>query len=156
MATPREEAIQNLLDRAAIRDVMERYTRGIDRRDWDLVASCFAPHARVNYEFVFEGEIEEAIPLFREGLSSMEKTMHFMGNQLIEVDGDRARMETYVIAHHILGMGDEQRDMIAALRYLDDLVREGDRWCIQRRTVKCDWTGQAEAAPPPGWMAPPG
>ena len=37
--------LQTLLDRAEIRDVMARYARGLDRRDFDLAASCFTDAA---------------------------------------------------------------------------------------------------------------
>jgi hypothetical protein len=39
------DALQALLDRTAIHDLIMRYARGVDRRDLDLVASCFATDA---------------------------------------------------------------------------------------------------------------
>ena len=38
-----DPAVQLLVDRAEIRDVMMRYSAGVDRRDFDLVTSCFTP-----------------------------------------------------------------------------------------------------------------
>ena len=35
------EALQRLIDKDEIRDVMARYCRGVDRADWDLVRSTY-------------------------------------------------------------------------------------------------------------------
>ena len=35
--------VETLLDRAAIRDVLLRYARGVDRRDLAMVRACFMP-----------------------------------------------------------------------------------------------------------------
>ena len=40
-----DPTVEALLDRAAIHDVIMRYAQGLDRQDFDLVASCFAPEA---------------------------------------------------------------------------------------------------------------
>ena len=40
-ATMSEQAILELLDREAIRDCLHRYSRGIDRRDFDLLKTVF-------------------------------------------------------------------------------------------------------------------
>ena len=38
-----DSVIQELVDKAAIRELMMKYARGIDRRDLDLIASGFTP-----------------------------------------------------------------------------------------------------------------
>ncbi len=43
-----DAAVRTLLDRAAIGDVILRYSRALDRRDWDEVASCFTPDAHAD------------------------------------------------------------------------------------------------------------
>src|SRR5215210_6467344 len=37
--------IRRLIDRAGIQDLMARYARSVDRRDWDAVRSTFHPDA---------------------------------------------------------------------------------------------------------------
>ncbi|MCE2463994.1 MAG: nuclear transport factor 2 family protein, partial [Dehalococcoidia bacterium] len=44
-----DPVLQELADRAAIRDVMILYARGLDRRDFDLVRSCFTDDAYADY-----------------------------------------------------------------------------------------------------------
>ena len=91
--------VDELLDQQAIRDVLIRYTRGIDRMDPDLVRSCYHPDAHDDHG-AFRGGTEEFVAWFQEALSFFERTMHFVGNQLVEVDGDVARAESYCVAYH--------------------------------------------------------
>jgi hypothetical protein len=46
-----EHALQRLVDRQAIVDVVVRYATGVDRRDWELYATCFTDPC----EFDFSG-----------------------------------------------------------------------------------------------------
>ena len=40
-----QAALRRLLDEEAIKKVHLRYCRGIDRRDWELLRSCYHPDA---------------------------------------------------------------------------------------------------------------
>ena len=133
-----DEATRLLADRAAIQDVLLRYARGVDRRDLDLVASCFTPNAA--YEGALAcGTIADALARLRDRMARSESTMHFIGNQLIEINGDTASSETYAIAYHRLTEGAEAKLLTVGVRYLDELTREGDEWRIHRRIVKMEW-----------------
>jgi len=71
-----------LLDRAAIHDVIMRYAAGVDRRDFELVASCFAPD--VNGEFAGKHwQRRDALVEFISGVRYFHTTMHMLGNQFI-------------------------------------------------------------------------
>ena len=135
-------ALRQLLDRAAIQDVLLRYARGVDRRDLDLVASCFTPDAAYDGSLA-RGTIVDALAALRVAVTRYARTLHFLGNQLIELDGDQARSETYALAHHQLPDGTHR---VVAVRYLDELVRQQARWLIRRRVVHREW--QRDEAPP--------
>lgn len=133
-----EAAVRELADRAAIQDVLLRYARGVDRRDLDLVAACFLPDA--SYEGALaSGTIADALARLRDRLTRYDATMHFIGNQLIETDGDSASSETYAVAYHRLTEGGVAKLLTVGVRYLDDLVRSGERWRIRRRVVTTEW-----------------
>jgi 3-phenylpropionate/cinnamic acid dioxygenase small subunit len=138
MSRADDEAVRELLDRAAIRDVLLRYARGVDRRDLDLVASCFVPGAEYDGA-LGQGTIETALMALRRSLERYQSTMHFMGNQLIEVAGDTASSETYAVAYHRLKGDGEPALFVVGVRYLDDFARAGDGWRIRRRVVKMEW-----------------
>jgi 3-phenylpropionate/cinnamic acid dioxygenase small subunit len=138
MTRTTDEAVRQLADRAAIQDLMLRYARGVDRKDLDLVASCFTPDA--SYEGALaSGTIADALARLRDRMAHYERTMHFIGNQLIEINGDSASSETYAVAYHRLTEDGTARLFTVGVRYLDDLARDGEQWRIRRRVVRTDW-----------------
>ncbi len=148
MTSTTEAAVRALIDRAAIHDVLLRYARGVDRRDFDLVASCFMRDAA--YEGALaHGRIEDALAALPARMARYASTMHFMGNQLIELAGDTATSETYTVAYHRLRAGNGQADRTLGLRYLDDFIRDGAQWRICKRVVKVDWERTDPVLPPP-------
>ncbi|HLK11283.1 MAG TPA: nuclear transport factor 2 family protein [Candidatus Binatia bacterium] len=132
-----------LLDRAAIHDLLVAYARAVDGRDWEGVAACFTPDAECDYHF-FRGTTAEVVALIRDGLGRFESTMHFLGNQWIALDGDRAQVETYAIAYHRRA----GRDLTVAMRYHDGVVRRGDGWRIARRRLEVVWQRDDAVGPP--------
>ena len=138
MSDSLDPALRTLLDKAAIRDVLARYAHSVDRRDLDGVASCFTRDASYKGS-LGEGSIEVALRALRERMAQYASTMHFIGNQLIDVRGDGATSETYAIAYHQLRLDEERKNMAVGVRYLDTLLRTADGWRICHREVKLEW-----------------
>jgi len=133
-----DEAVRELADRAAIQDVLLRYARGVDRRDLDLVAACFTADA--SYEGALaRGTIADALDTLRNRMARYDSTMHFIGNQLVEITGDTASSETYAVAYHRLTEAGIAKLFTVGVRYVDELVRCGDCWRIRRRVVTTEW-----------------
>jgi hypothetical protein len=130
--------------REDVGDVVLRYARGVDRRDWELVRACFADEAMVEGSR-FSGPIDEYLAILRPGVEAFPTTMHFMGNQLAEIDGDRASTETYAIAHHFADAEGRDERIVMGVRYLDDLERRDGRWVIVHRRAISDWIRESEA-----------
>ncbi len=95
-AEARAAAVDRMLARDAIRDVLARYARGIDRADGALLKSCYFDDAIEEHGSSFTGRahdyVDGAIPKVR----TMGVMQHLLGNCHIELDGDRAYVETYV------------------------------------------------------------
>ena len=97
------EFARELGDREAIRDCLSRYGRAIDRADHALPSDIFWPDASIEFEGLINGPISEHIEkIVPETAQAMEQTAHFLGNMLIEIDGDYAITESYVHAFHRL------------------------------------------------------
>jgi 3-phenylpropionate/cinnamic acid dioxygenase small subunit len=147
----KESVLQSLADEHEVRQVLYRYCRGIDRRDFDLVRACYHPDATDEHG-PFRGDVDEFIDFVRTGLQRYERTMHFLGNILVErVDHDRLRSEAYVLAFHRLAAGEGRpaRDHVVGLRYVDVHEQYEGTWRIRRRTCVFEW---ARTDPvPPGW-----
>lgn len=136
-----EHMVRELWDRDRIARVPRTYSRGIDRRDWDKVRSCFAADAFVEGSRV-TAPIDEYLTQLRSSVEYYGTTMHFMGNQLVEVDGDTGFVETYAVAFHWTGDpagADDPENLVVGVRYQDTMARSGDGWVIKHRHVDPDW-----------------
>jgi ketosteroid isomerase-like protein len=134
------ERIARVVDQQEITDVIYRYCRGIDRCDFDLVRSCYHPDATDDHGD-FRGGVDDFIAFVQQGLPRFERTMHFVGNLLVEVTGDAARVESYLIAHHHMRASNTkpERDFNVGLRYVDDFERRSGEWRIAARVCVFDW-----------------
>jgi hypothetical protein len=140
--------IDDLVAQQEIRDVLIRYTRGIDRMDPDLVLSCYWPGAHDDHG-AFQGSAEDFAQWVQDVLVYFDVTMHFIGNQLVELDGTTARAESYCVAYHRRNArdGEEAHDLVMGLRYIDRMERrpssvhgEDGEWRIADRRCVFDWT----------------
>jgi ketosteroid isomerase-like protein len=143
------QRLARVIDQQEIRDVCYRYCRGIDRRDYDLVRSCYHPDA-VDQHGEYVGGVDGFIEHVQQNIARFDRTMHFLGNILVEVDGDRARGEAYAMAYHHLPAGKKpERYFIAALRYVDDFERRDGEWRIATRVCVFEWTRMEPAGETP-------
>jgi hypothetical protein len=133
--------LDDLVAQQEIRDVLARYTRGIDRMDRELVLSCYHPGAYDDHG-EFQGTAEEFADWVATVLAYFERTMHFLGQQLIELEGDRAHSETYCVAYHRRAADEDSPayDLWMGLRYVDVLERRDGEWRIANRRCAFDWT----------------
>lgn len=120
------------------------YTRGVDRRDWDLVRSCFHKDAHVAGSRMTSG-LDTYLPPLIAGVEYFPVTTHFVGNQIAEVNEDlrSGRVETYAVAYHFRGDdpgAEHPENLILAVRYQDEIDEgEDGEWRIRRRSVAADW-----------------
>ena len=132
-----------LLAEAAIMDVHKRYCRGLDRLDFAMVRACFHRDAELDYGY-YEGGVDGFIKMAKAGLATYSATTHFIGNQLVEVHGDRAWAEHYVVVYHRCPgtVGVPEHDFICNYRYVDRMEwREAGRgieWRIAERALMVD------------------
>ena len=130
-----------LVDERAIRVVLLRYCRGVDRMDRDLVRSCYHDDA-VDDHGTFRGTADEYVEWAFRLLGRYRTTMHFLGNMLIEpdeTDGDRAFAETYGIAIHRSDDPDPRRNLRIGFRYIDRFERRAGEWRIAQRVCTTEW-----------------
>jgi 3-phenylpropionate/cinnamic acid dioxygenase small subunit len=122
-------------DALAIRDVIDRYAAGIDRRDWDMLRNCFTADCKTDYGR--SGQWQEREP-FVAWLDEIHRdvgpTMHRMSNHQIDVDGDGASATSYLDA--LLRVEHRGFDLLHVVAtYTDELVRTDEGWKIASRRV---------------------
>lgn len=134
------DALQELLHKQAIYEVVMRYCRGIDRLDFDLVRSAYHRDA-IDHHTGFDGTVDEFVEWLGPKLPRLGGTMHHIGNHLVELHGEVAISESYSIATHWSAPGAEgTSDFTSGCRYVDRMeLREG-RWAIAERWAVREWT----------------
>jgi hypothetical protein len=132
--------LAELADKQAIREVVLRYCRGVDRLDMALVRSAYHPGG-VDHHTGFNGTIEEYAPWVEAALRRFGGTTHVIGNHFSEIMGEVAVAETYGMAVHWGEPADSaRRNFTSGFRYIDHMTRRDGRWAIQERWAAREWT----------------
>jgi SnoaL-like domain len=132
-----------------LRTLVDTYAAALDDGDFERWASLFVAEG----EFVgfpsqdesrspavdFRGR-EELVRGIAEVLDVYERTFHFVGNHICEVNGRLGTGETYCLAHHLFEENGEDMDRVLLLRYTDEYVRRPDGWRFRSRRAHTQWT----------------
>jgi len=130
-----DAAIETLIAKQEIRDQLSRYCRGLDRMDKEMAYAVWHPDGTAHYFDTFEGTGRGFVDWVWEAHVPMERHSHQITNVLIEVDGDAATSEAYVIV--ALWRNPEadgsQTQIESRGRYLDRWSKRNGRWAIDER-----------------------
>ncbi len=137
-------SLQQLQDRQAIRDCIERECRARDRQDVEQIAGCW-----------WEDGVDEHGPFIMQAPDYPERanaghrakfrmTSHNITNHLCELDGDTAYCESYVVGG--LAWLDNRTTTIAFSRYLDQMARRNGEWRILTRRCTIEMTANGDAS----------
>ncbi|MFC1821500.1 nuclear transport factor 2 family protein [Thermodesulfobacteriota bacterium] len=128
-----EKAIQELLDKQAITELMIRYAERIDANDPEGAAACFAEDGVGDYWGAYRGRKEIAARLATI-LDDYSATTHQLTNANIMVDGNKATAMSYVYAFHRMADGTgETLDYWG--RWFDKLVKTDEGWLFSEKKV---------------------
>jgi 3-phenylpropionate/cinnamic acid dioxygenase small subunit len=127
-------------DLLAIQDLVHRYSAGIDRKDWDLLAGVFTPDCEVVYaaadagdDLVYTGNAAY-VAAMETTHRDLDGSLHRVSNlRVLEADADSATVRCYVDA--VLFRAEAPGgDFFQALGFYDDqVVRRDGEWRIARR-----------------------
>jgi hypothetical protein len=134
-------------DRLAIRELVDAYAHCADRRDAEGQKALFTEDTHFLVYMNGTGTEptedlhgkEQLTPVFA-ALKQYEVTMHFNGQSTVSLAGERATGETYCIAHHVFAADGERKIMLAYLRYLDSLVKQGGTWLFAERNLYLEFS----------------
>lgn len=135
-------AIQTLIDKDAIRDLVLAYSRAVDRKDIALLRDLYTADATDSHGDSFDGGAKEYCDFIEMSLPYMPYSGHHVCNHLISVDGDEGNGEVYALAYHIIPdreQGGKLVEDFMCVRYIDNYRREGDgKWRFSKRVVTYD------------------
>ena len=127
--------------RVLIIDCLLSYTRGIDRLDADCVSSAFHTGAMLHdygpEPMSIEDFVKYALPSLRKRYVA---TQHRVSNIRVEIDGDRALVESYVLAFHVESGDECKRLHTFNGRYMDEFEQLNGVWKIRKRQLRNDWS----------------
>jgi ketosteroid isomerase-like protein len=136
-------ALQRLTDKQAIRDCVNRYARGIDRHDEDVLRSVFHADAVDNHGSVVLGR-DAFVKWANEWHDNVATHhMHAMTSHISDIEGDEAHAVTYVL--FTLCRKDGHTVHTGGGRYIDRLERRDGEWRIVLRRLVIDWRLNARA-----------
>ena len=138
------DALDRVLSHQAIIELGCRYARGVDRGDAQTINSAFHDDASVVVG-AFSGPARE----FATSIGVMLDThssgvAHTVTNHWIEINGDHAVGESYVLAYRGTN-GDDPQDTLTGGRYIDKYERRNGSWKIAHRAFVMDWSTASPA-----------
>jgi uncharacterized protein (TIGR02246 family) len=122
-----------------LRELVYRYARAVDRRDYALARTLFTRDAKlIGPGFDISGC--DAIADSMKAIEHYRSTLHCVHNQLVELHGEQADGETYCVASHVYERDGGLRKLDWGIRYQDVYAREDGVWRFARRELLVDWT----------------
>ncbi|NKS72632.1 DUF4440 domain-containing protein [Rhodococcus hoagii] len=146
----------SLIDKQEITEVLYRYARAVDRKDFDRVADCYFPDAIDNHGG-YIGTVAGLIEDMKSRHATIDSSLHYVTNVLIDLDGDTADVESYCLCYlrqaPAVAGGPQSRATVKC-RYVDRFERRDGRWRIADRIVVFDEsvTDEIVDALSPSWV----
>jgi hypothetical protein len=135
-----ESAMETLLAKQAITEVLYRYCRGLDRMDRALALSVWHEGSTLDYGPIFTGSGAEFVDWVWVAHEALAAHSHQITNILIDVNGECATSEAYVtVALRTKPDGGSIMDIVDRGRYLDRWSRRQGVWAIDHRTFVEDF-----------------
>jgi hypothetical protein len=129
-------SIEQISDRIEINDLLTRYTTAIDTKSWKLLDTCFTPDAHLDYTSAggIKGDYPKVRAWLEKALAVFPMTVHFIGNSVVTLEGDKAKARTFVL--NPMGFPNQDGSLhlfTVGAFYNDELVRTPTGWRIAKR-----------------------
>lgn len=135
-----QRQLDELMAKDAIREQIYNYARGLDRMDRDLAVGVWHPDGTAHYIGTYDGTGAGFVDWVWPRHEALVAHSHQITNVLIEVDGDRAVSEAYVMAS-LLAQPTENSatTRLVRSRYADTWSKRDGRWAIDQRIAITDF-----------------
>lgn len=151
-------ALDALISKQSITEVLYRYCRGTDRGDEALLKSCFHEDSRHRSDSThasggFEGRSFDYVARILDICGQLAVCTHMVSNILVDISGDAAVSECRFLAHHgWYDDGDLTREhhRVVEGRYLDRFERRGGDWKISERVGVHEFSREFSILPSAG------
>lgn len=148
LANTSDKAIQNLLDKQAINDLLHAYCQASDRHDHQRLRSLYHPDATDDHGAFFKGlamEFIDQLPAIQAPMKILHHnltTINIVLDNTNESSQDEcvyAESEAYVLAFHQVETDDGLMDLLIGGRYFDQYEKRDGQWKFSYKAVVADW-----------------
>ena len=139
MDVPMQQALQSLIDRQAILDLLAAYFNAADRHDYDKMRSLYHEDAIDDHGAFFQGLAMEFVDRLPEIQAPMQILHHNMTTANIKLEGHYAEGEIYVLAYHKVQAETGSFDLLIGGRYFDKYEKRDGEWKFSHKSVVADW-----------------
>ncbi len=132
--------LRRLEDIEAIRRLLHDIARGTDRFDSELLARSIRADATLDMggaKAIAGADFAQAL---KPPAAPRPGRMHIVANERIDVDGDDARSESYILSCQDVLVDGMRKTRFRAGRYLDRFVREAGAWKLTSRMLVDEWS----------------
>lgn len=123
---------QALLDRLAIRDLVENWAVWRDAGDWERFATVWHEEGWMSATW-FQGPARDFMRVSQEGFAKGVRILHFLGGISIDLAGERAIAQTKMTISQRALLHDVLCDVVCTGRFYDFLDKRQGKWGIVRR-----------------------
>ncbi|MGW1425575.1 nuclear transport factor 2 family protein [Bradyrhizobium manausense] len=123
---------QQLLDRLAIRDLVENWAVWRDAGDWERFATVWHEEGWMSATW-FQGPARDFMRVSQEGFAKGVRILHFLGGTSIDLSGERAIAQTKMTISQRAVVHDVLCDVVCTGRFYDFLEKRQGKWGIVRR-----------------------
>jgi hypothetical protein len=138
------EQLIELIDRANIIELVNRFGMSIDLRQWEMMKSLFLNPTEFDYSSigVASGLMspEAIVDTARHDLSGFEATQHLISNHQVSLAGDSATCQAHVRAMHYLPNDQSASVFEMGGHYMVKLIRAESDWKIQHWKFTFLWS----------------
>jgi hypothetical protein len=124
----------DILDRLAIREVLENWAVYRDAGDWERFKSVWHEDGYMTATW-FQGTAGEFIKASREGMEKGVNILHFLGGIAIEIAGERAISQTKMTIAQRAPVHGVMCDVLCTGRFYDFLEKRNGKWGIVLRRL---------------------
>lgn len=123
---------QELLDRLAIREVLENWVLWRDAGDWERFRTVWHDDGRMMATW-FQGTADEFIQVSVEGWNRGVSILHFLGGCSIDLAGNRAIAQTKMTISQRARVHNVPVDVVCTGRFYDFMEKRGGKWGVVLR-----------------------
>jgi hypothetical protein len=127
-----EQTRDPVLDRLAIRDLIENWALWRDAGDWERFARLWHDDGRMMATW-FQGAAADFIRVSKEGFARGVRILHFLGGTAIDLAGSRAIAQTKMTISQRAAVDGVVCDVVCTGRFYDFIECRGDRWGLVLR-----------------------